>query len=134
MIATRRTLIISLGVVFLTGLAVGALGHRYYALSNVRAQDRPPRDPDEWRKNYVRDMTERLKLSPAQREKLEGILDATREKYRVLRERTQPEMDAIRVGQIREIDEILSPDQRVEYAKRRQELEAKRKRGGGPPR
>jgi hypothetical protein len=133
MIATRSTLILSVGLVFVTGLAVGALGHRYYAMKTVRAQVRPPRDPDAWRKKYIGEMTTRLKLSSEQQQKLESILDQTHEKYRAMRERTRPEMDAIREGQVHDIEAILSAEQRVEYAKRRQEMEEKRKRSEGRP-
>jgi hypothetical protein len=134
MIRSRSTLLLSFSLVFAGGLLVGALGHRYYAIRTVQAQIAPaPPNPDQWRKHYMEEMNSRLSLSPDQTKILESILDETRARYRVMRERFRPEMDAIRQEQIDKVNAVLSPAQRIEYEKLRKEREDKRKAAGDRP-
>ena len=111
-------------LVFLSGAVVGALGHRLYSTSVVRAK----RGPDEYRRHYVEEMRSRLKLREEQVNRLNAVLDATRARYRIMREKSAPEMKAIQDEQVTRIDEFLNPAQREEYARMRQEREERMKR------
>jgi Spy/CpxP family protein refolding chaperone len=128
MTSSRSTLIVSFTLVFAGGLLVGALGHRYYAINVVQARGvPPPPNPEQWRKQYMSEMTTRLKLSTEQIEKLTTILDETQVRFRSMRERSRAEMDAARLEQVEKVSTILTPEQREEYVKLRKEREERRK-------
>lgn len=118
-------------LVFGGGAAVGAFGHRLYTVKSVDATSPPRRKgPEDFRRAYMAELSERLKLNAEQATKIEGVLDVTREKYRVFRERTRPEMDQIQNEQINAIRALLSEAQQAEYEKWRAERDAKRKASG----
>lgn len=123
---SAASLALSLILVFASGVVVGALGYKSLGPSEQK-KDNPPRTPEEFRKAYLAEMKARLKLSEEQVQKLNTILDETREKYRQLREKQRPEMKAIQEGQTSEINSMLSAGQQQEYAKMRREREEKKK-------
>lgn len=123
---SAASLALSLILVFASGVVVGALGYKSLGQSEQK-KDSPPRTPEEFRKAYLAEMRARLKLSEEQVQKLNTILDETREKYRQLREKQRPEMKAIQEGQTSEINSMLSAEQQQEYAKMRREREEKKK-------
>jgi preprotein translocase subunit SecF len=93
-------------LLFCSGAAVGALGHRYYSATVVSAKT-----SDDFRHRYVVEMQTTLKLSPAQISQLETILDETKAKYKAVRDSYHPEMVSIRNEQIERVKSILSPAQ-----------------------
>ncbi len=125
----NRNLVISLTLVFLSGLAVGALAYRYYAKKTAVVQERhPPRPPKDFRAAYTADMKSRLKLTDEQLTRLNVILDETEEKFKTVRDRTRPEMKAIQDGQVSAINAMLTADQKTEYGKMRKERDERRKK------
>lgn len=98
-------------LLFACGVAVGALGHRYFSMTTVSARN----NPDLFRQRYVKEMHERLKLTPDQLTKLEAIMDNTKAKYRALRESNRPEMLKIKQDQIQAVKNILTADQIPTY-------------------
>ncbi len=123
---SNLSLVLSLFLVFGSGAVVGALGHRYYMASAVKAAPPAPKSPEDYRKAYTDEMRQRLTLSQAQTERLSEILDETRDKFRALREKHRPETKAIQDEQVANINAMLTPTQQKEYAKMRAEREAKR--------
>jgi hypothetical protein len=125
----NRNLVISLTLVFLSGLAAGALGYRYYAQKTaITKPDRPPWNPKDFRKAYTQEMTDRLKLSAEQVARLNSILDETEAKFKDFRERTKPEMKTIQDDQVTAINAMLTPAQQSEYEKMRKEREERRRK------
>ncbi len=125
---STATLALYMSLVFVSGAAVGAMGHRYfYHQPQVAAQPKGRPSPEEFRRMYMAEMSGRLHLSEDQAAKLGVILDETRDKYRELREKHRPEMKAIQDDQVARIDAILTADQRTEYAKMREERERRKK-------
>ena len=114
-------------LIFCSGIALGALGHRLYMVTTVSAK------PEEWRKTYLNEMQTRLHLRSEQLSGLNGILDETRTRFHEVRERTRPEFDAIKAQQIEKVRSLLDEGQRAEYEKMRQEREAREKAQGKPP-
>ena len=138
---SNASLALSLILVFASGAVVGALGYRYYSLNAVIANRQPPRNPDEYRRAFIAEMKSRLKLSDAQFQSLDAILDNTRARVRDLREKQRPEMKAIQDEQTAQINAMLTPAQQTEYALMRKERDDKRQadekkqhdqKGGGP--
>lgn len=118
-----------LGTVFFSGAAVGAIGMYLYSAGSVRAMS-PHARAEQWRKEYLGEMQARLRLTPEQRVRLEGILDSTKRLYQELNEKHRPEYEAIQQAQTEQIRQILTPEQREEYEKLRLEREERRKKRG----
>jgi hypothetical protein len=93
-------------LLFCSGAAVGALGHRYYSATVVSAKT-----ADDFRQHYVAEMQSTLKLSSAQVGQLQMILDETKAKYKAVRDSYHPEMVSIRNEQIERVKSILTPTQ-----------------------
>ncbi|GIU73373.1 MAG: hypothetical protein KatS3mg004_0460 [Bryobacteraceae bacterium] len=125
MMQSNLRLALSLLVVFVSGVVVGAVGDRYLVKRQEAVQR--PRSPEEFRRAYVAEMQKRLKLTPEQLEQLNRILDDTREQFRQLRERQRPEVRALQEQQTARINAILTPAQQEEYARMRREREEKRR-------
>ena len=115
---SKLSVALSLLVVFLSGIVVGGLAHRFYALRAVEAAKARP-SPEEWRRHYIGEMQSHLNLSDGQVQRLNQILDNTRSRYREMRERIQQE-------QVEQIRATLSDTQRTEYEKLRAEREKRR--------
>lgn len=114
-------------VLFVSGMAVGALSHRYYVQDLVSAQAAPRRGPEQYRREYMAEMQSRLKLTPEQTAQIEAILDDMRNKYRALREELRPREKAMQAEQTARISALLQPEQQAEYERMRVEREARRK-------
>jgi hypothetical protein len=71
-------------------------------------------------------MQSRLTLTDAQLSKVSAILDETRDQYRLFRDTHKAEMQAILDAQVRGIKAVLSPEQRQEYEKMREERQKRR--------
>ena len=94
-------------LLFFCGVAVGALGHRYYSVSSVSAKG----SSEAFRHHYVSEMESRLNLTPAQLIQLEGILDDTKTKYKTVRDSYHPAMLKIKEEQVSRVKSILTPEQ-----------------------
>ena len=119
-------------LVFLSGALVGGFSHRLYMTRSVNAA---PRTPDEWRKKYVGEMRESVKLDDQQVAQLQQILDDTRKRFQQMREEEKPVAQKIQNEQTDRIRAMLRPEQqplyetlRIERERRRQEAERKKGR------
>jgi hypothetical protein len=118
-----------LGLVFVSGAAVGGFGTRLYTVSSVVANP----NPEEMRKHFVDDMRTRLMLSDDQVMKLNLILDEARGRFHETQDKMRPELNAIRQNQIDSVRAMLTPPQRAEYERLIKEREEKRKHSGARP-
>jgi Spy/CpxP family protein refolding chaperone len=98
-------------LLFLGGVATGALGHRFFAPVPVIAA------PDAARRRYVREMQDRLKLTPAQVTQLETIMHETKVKTKTVRDSIHPQILEIKHEHIARIRAILTPEQIPAYEK-----------------
>ena len=124
MTRSKLSVALYLLLVFLSGVVVGVLGHSYFAKESTAPPRRP--SPEEFRRRYMEEMRQRLKLSDEQARQIESILDDTRERWRA-------QMHAIQEEQTSRIRALLNEEQRAEYEKMRREREEHRKRGHQPP-
>lgn len=115
-------------LLFLSGAAVGALAHRYYATTTVSAKTAA----ETFREHYLQEMKSKLNLSDGQVKQLDAILDDTKAKYKTVRDQYRPQMLSIKNEQISRVKAILNPDQvpayeRIvtEHEKRAREQEAR---------
>lgn len=133
----RTTLSTSLYVllVFLSGGVVGGFAHRLYMVNTVFTGVSNVPKPDEWRRKNLDEMRTRLSLSEQQITQLTTILDTTKARFHEVKVKwdkeaktlRHPEMKAIHEDQTRQINEILSEQQRAEYEKLRAERDKRRK-------
>jgi len=123
MIRSRRA-VLYLGLVFLLGIALGALGmfwagrHGWTHADSTR-QHRPR--GVEW-------LDRELDLSAEQRQQVEAILDEMGQAYREIRQRTRPEYEAVRQQGRDRIRALLSEEQRGRFEQLVRELDEKEAR------
>lgn len=135
---SRWSVFLSLLVVFVSGAAVGALGHRWYTMSPGSSErgsasaPRTPRDPAEVRKRIVAEMTQAVKLTPEQVGKFGEILDNTRAQFEEVHHEMNAKGKALWQDQVDRVNAILTPEQRPLYQQLRdkhtREREARDKR------
>ena len=128
MMKSRFSALLSLLLVFLSGVLVGGFAYRLYNVSVVAGPNNGKRpDPEEVRKHIVADMRERLKLDSQQVSQLQQILDQTKEKFDQLHDRMNAEGRALHLGQIEKVKAILRADQLPLYEQWRTERERDRR-------
>jgi molecular chaperone DnaK (HSP70) len=140
MLKTKRSAILSLALVFLSGSVLGAVAQRLYmvktvlsSVSPVQPNKRP--DPEEIRKHMVQEARERLKLDDQQVKQLDQIYEETREQVEQARHKANAEMRTIWDTQVARTRTLLRPDQIPLYEQLRAERETRRRNhppGGGP--
>src|ERR1019366_1563804 len=104
---SRWTIALYVGLVFASGAVVGAYSHRFFDVTTVSAS--ASRSPEEFRKRFHAEMLTRLKLTPDQVSKLDGVLNTTQAEFRTTRDSIVPELAKIREEQHRRILAILDP-------------------------
>ncbi|MFL6352047.1 MAG: hypothetical protein ACJ74Z_09380 [Bryobacteraceae bacterium] len=97
-------------LLFCCGAAVGALGHRYYASTEVNAKS-----AEDFRHRYVSEMRSKLSLTPSQVTQLETILDETKAKFKAVKDSYRPAMLEIKKEQVSRVKSILTQQQAPIY-------------------
>jgi hypothetical protein len=113
-------------LVFLSGAVFGIFGYRLYTAKSVNATTNTR--PADYRKQYVQEMTQRLRLTSEQISQLSTILDETKTKYDDEHERSKRQLSQFHDEQTQKIKEILTPAQVPEYLKFRAEREKAREK------
>ena len=113
-------------LVFASGAVLGSLTHRMYTVSTVSAKSTT--SPEEWRKQYMSEMTSRLKLRDEQVLRINILLDETRSRVREVHAKAKPEIEQIKHEQTLKVAEMLDPEQRVEFEKIHKEKEQRAER------
>lgn len=116
----RWQIVVSLVVIFLAGSITGALFTIAIAKHEVRRQS----DPTQWFQLTMQRWKTRLRLTPAQEEKLKPIVQETVEELRTLRASDLRQTDEILARARTRIEPELTPEQRV----RLQKMQEARKR------
>ncbi|HEX8145768.1 MAG TPA: periplasmic heavy metal sensor [Pyrinomonadaceae bacterium] len=106
--------------IFLLGFAAGAL-----APSAYRARVR-----DGGRQGRFERMSEQLRLTDEQRERVRQIFGETRNKLEALRKESEPRFAEIRRDADERIKQVLTPEQWEEFRKSREEGRGRGRRGG----
>jgi hypothetical protein len=128
MLKSKSSALISLLLVFLSGVLVGGFAYRLYNVSVVVGPNNGKRpDPEEIRKHIVADMRDHLKLDAHQVDQLQQIFDQTRDQFHQIHDKMNAEGQAIRTSQTEKIKGILRADQLPLYEQWRAERERERK-------
>ncbi len=99
-------------LLFCSGAAVGVLGNRLYEGRVVVAKN-----AEDFRQRYVSEMRTKLKLTAAQVDRLQDILDDTKAKVKAVRDSYHPQMVKIKQEQINRVKSILNSDQINVYSR-----------------
>src|SRR5690348_12434069 len=135
MTKTKFSAVLSLVLVFLSGILVGAVSYRLYAVNTVNTANasggrgpgaRP--DPEEIRKRRVREMRERVKLDESQVTKLNEIYDHTRQDFQSLKKKGDEEGHQIWDRQRESVRAMLRPDQLPLYEQYQKEMDEQRRK------
>src|SRR5262245_14660638 len=150
MIKSKASAVLSLLLVFLSGVVLGGFAYRLYSVPNVQtrgAEPGPPPHltPEEVRRKVVTDLTKAVKLDGEQSKQLNEIMDRAHVEFDQLRDKSKPEWDdlnqkrealvekwrpeqeAIRNRQVEQINQMLREDQRPLYKAWREERDRQRK-------
>jgi len=128
---TKFSALLSLLLVFGSGILVGAVGYRLYMVNSVSMAPpgRPPqRDPEEVRKRIVSEMQQKIKLDEAQVQQLNQIYDQTRQAFDALHKQSSQESRVIWDKQKEEVRAILRPDQLPLYEQYQKERDEQHRR------
>jgi len=128
---TSATLMLVL--TFVLGGIAGAISEHLFDTRFKSAAARPPGRFGP--RDIVEDMSKDLKLNPEQKEKLKGIVQQSRERYRALSVQFRPQYNTIRNETNQEIRQILTDEQRSRFdaiVKDVDERHKTRERGPGP--
>ena len=125
---SKFSALLTLLLVFLSGVLVGGLAYRLYNVSVVAAPSNAKRpDPEEARKHIVADMRDHLKLDARQVDQLQQIFDQTRDQFHQIHDKMNAEGQAIRASQMEKVKAILRPDQLPLYDQWRADRDRERK-------
>jgi hypothetical protein len=127
MLKSKSSALLSLLLVFLSGVLVGGFAYRLYNVSVVAGPNngRKP-DPEEARRHIVADMRDRLKLDAHQVDQLQQIFDQTRDQFHQMHDRMNAEGQAIHTRHAEQVKTILRADQLPLYDQWRAERERDR--------
>jgi hypothetical protein len=123
-------------VVFVSGSVLGALGYRLYNPPTAKsgAGAAPKLSPEEWRRQNMEEMRQKLNLTPDQFQKLNGVYDETHSRFEAAHNTHNQVVKEIREEHVSKIRALLTPDQlpkyeqlRVEREQRDQKAKAQRK-------
>jgi hypothetical protein len=113
-------------LIFGSGIVVGGFASRLFWPQPVHGTNtNPPAKltPEEWRRNYVRELQSKLNLTPDQLTQLNQILDDTGSKVHAEHDRDRQALRNIREEQVVKVRALLTDAQKPEYEKLRQEHE-----------
>ncbi|MEP6963074.1 MAG: hypothetical protein ABI995_13425 [Acidobacteriota bacterium] len=130
---SRSTIALYMGLVFVSGAALGVFGDRYYdatSSSNNRNRGKRAPSPEDFRKMYLNDMQKKLSLSTEQVTKLSSIMDETRSLLDEVHKRAVPERQEINRSQNEKVRALFDPFQRQKYDEMVQRMAEKGKNRG----
>jgi len=105
-----RIAALCLGIVFLAGAIFGFVAHNLYYEHTARASN-----PQEARQRYMAKLQTDLALSPEQMTQITAIMDQTRQHFREVQSKVEPEFEALREAQRQRVMAILTPEQQPKY-------------------
>lgn len=126
----RRSTLAIFGYLFLvfsSGILVGGFGYRFLQGTPVAAKAPVKPSPEEFRRQYLRELQAKAKLTPDQLQKVDSIMDQTRERFHQARDNHDQVIKTIREEQRQKVRAILSDEQKVAYEQFRDEREKRAK-------
>ena len=120
-------------VVFVSGSVLGALGYRLYNPPTTKSNAAPRLSPEEWRRQNIEEMRQKLNLTPDQVQKLDTVYDETHSRFEAAHNTHNQVVKQIKEEHVSKIRALLTPEQLPKYEQLRAEREQrdqKAKAGG----
>jgi Spy/CpxP family protein refolding chaperone len=117
--ARWKIILVLAGIILLSGLAGAKIGARI-AYRNFRRHN----NPESWNETALHTLDRQLALTPGQHLKIQALMDARVDELKTLREETVGRTNTIIEGLITQIDQELTPEQRIEFNKLKEQREA----------
>jgi Spy/CpxP family protein refolding chaperone len=126
---TRQKAGLWLAIVFALGLAIGAVFGYNFAHKSFAA-DKPPAamSEPERRAARVAEITKELQLTPEQTQKVDSVLHQAHDDIRVIHEKSDADMDAVRQKARSEMRTFLTPEQLPRFEAFVKKLDEQRKK------
>ena len=125
---TRKKAAIWLVLVFVLGTATGgvfgySLAHRSYAATKTVVPSEAER-----RAKKLAEMTQTIGLSPEQAQKADGIIKEAQTEIRTIRDKSDSEVDVVRMKTRGEMRTFLTPEQLPKFEQYVQRMDEERKK------
>jgi hypothetical protein len=125
MLKNRSSALLSLLLVFASGILVGVAGYRLYAAKSASANT-APRTMAEYRQRFFAEMRQKVGVRDEQIQPITKVLDETKQRFDQLHAQEKPLHDQIQKEHIEAMKALLDDQQKVAYDKWRIERERKR--------
>jgi Spy/CpxP family protein refolding chaperone len=125
---TKRQARMWLALVFLLGTGIGVAFGYAFAHKSYASTSGPTMTESERRAKRVADMTRDIGLTPEQSEKLDGIIKAAHDEMKTVREKSDGDVDAIRLKARTQMREFLTPEQKPKFEEFIQKMDEERKK------
>jgi esterase/lipase len=127
----KQRAVLWIGVVFVLGASLGGVfGYLFAARS--QADTRLALTETERRAQKVALLTKEMNLTPEQQKTLDDAIREAQAKIRVIRDASEPQVDAVRRQAREKVRASLTPDQIPKYEAYLKKLDEERKRAGQP--
>jgi len=108
-------------VVFVSGSVLGALGYRLYNPPTTKSNAKL--SPEEWRRQNLEEMRQKLNLTPDQVQKVNTVYDETHSRFEAAHNTHNQVVKQIREDHVSKIRALLTPEQLPKYEQLRAERE-----------
>jgi Spy/CpxP family protein refolding chaperone len=133
--SAKRKAALWVAVVFLLGLALGAVFGYFYGNRVMASLRTPPAQMSEpqRRAQRVAQLTQELNLTGDQRQQLDTLLARLHAEYKALHDQADAQMNEAHQKGRDEIRAILTPEQKPKFEEFLKRLDEDRKKNGPPP-
>src|SRR5438552_9550492 len=119
--STRRTAVLLVAIAFLAGALIGFAGGRVYSIYRLFGAGHGGHEF--MRQRILGHLDRELKLTPQQKDQIGAIMDRHHKRMTEISEGIRPQMRQELDGANREIEAVLTPDQRAKYEAMRMRME-----------
>ena len=113
-------------VVFVSGSVLGALGYRLYNPPTTKS-NAPKLSPEEWRRQHLEEMRQKLNLTSDQLQKLNTIYDETHNRFEAAHDTHNQVVKQIKEEHVSKVRALLTLEQLPKYEQLRAEREQRAK-------
>jgi Spy/CpxP family protein refolding chaperone len=119
-----------LAVVFVLGAAIGGVFGYSFSQRHALAAGSPaaPLSESERRARRVSEMTREMNLTPEQSSNFDGIIHHAHDEMKVIRDKSEADVDAVRQQARDQMRQLLTPEQKPKFEEMVQRMDADHKK------
>lgn len=107
-----KIIVVLLGIVLLSGYVGARFGYQ-----KAKHDFREKRNPEQWNERAMGNMDRDLKLTPAQHQKIQTLIDEAVDELKVVREQTVSKSTEVVRKLVADVDNELTAEQKVKFSK-----------------